>query len=878
MAARPSVLRQTAGGAAMVARIARKAAVCGVVWVAMTTAVGSQTPGMKRVLLIQQARFGDTSSARFDALFLESLRSAVSVPLEINNETIETLRVPNTQRLFTDYLRSKYAQRRIDVLVAIDAPALTFARQHRAMFGSPPIVAVVSQAGQLDMSDDITGLQAGPAIWMDGMMELVTAVGPDTCCVYVIDGVRGNTGELAAEVQRRWQERHSHVRLIYLRDLPMADLVPRIAAVPEQAIVLLARQTLRTPSEDIDPLEALSAIVAASPVPVLSTIEDFVGKGIVGGHVWRFEENAAQLAEMTTRILNGTRARDIPPARAIYTSLFDWRQLERWRIPESRLPAGSTVLFQPPTFFEQYRWYVVGGLLTLAAQLALIVGLLAQRTRLRRAEEESRKDRERYQNVVDSRSELICRMLPDTTLTFVNDAYCAFWGRRRDELTGTKFIGVVPVWARQNVRDAINRAANGVDSSEHPVVMPDGTIGWQRWVCLPIVDGRGRVVEWQGVGRDITDQKRAEESLGDLEARNSAMLRAIPDQMFVLRRDGTYVDYHARDTRLLFLPPECFLGRTVSDIMPPALAGMLMDGIERAFRGDDDVIVEYALEVDELRYFEARLVVAEHDRVLSIVRDVTESKRAHALNRDLAGRLITSQEVERTRIARDLHDGVCQDIASLSVDISHVRQGGGDVRSRDVQDKLRMVQKRAESVAESVRLLSHGLHSSVLHHIGLVAALQAHCAEVERQHDVRIKCFVDGEVEPTTELVGLSLFRIAQEALRNSARHGQARHASVSLSRKDGQLTLVVADDGRGFDVAAVRRSGAGLGLVSIEERARLVKGRSVVTSRPGRGTIVNIHVPVEDGAEPHDAALDDAERPVRTGVSRPADGEQPRT
>ena len=861
----------------VVASVARKAAVCGLLCVALTTGVASQTPAAKRVLLIQQTRFGDTGNARFDAAFLETLRNAVSVPIEVNNETIETLRVPNTRRVFTDYLRNKYAQRRIDVLVAIGAPALTFARQNREMFGSPPIVAAVSQANQFDMSDNITGLQTGPAIWMDGMMELVRAVRPDTCCLYVVDGVRGNTGELAAEVQRQWQEHHSHIRLIYLRDLPMPDLVSRIAAVPEHAIVLLARQTMRTQSQDIDQFEALSEIVTASRVPVLSTIEDLVGRGIVGGHVWRFEENARQMAEMTTQIVNGTRARDIPPGRAIYATVLDWKQLERWRIPESSLPAGSMVLFQPPTFFERYRRYVVGALLTLAVQLALIVGLLAQRTRLRRAEEESRRDRERYRSVVDSRNELICRMLPDTTLTFVNDAYCRFWGRRRDELTGTKFIGVVPTWARQTVRDAINRAANGMDSSEHPVVLSDGTIGWQRWVCLPIVDGRGRVVEWQGVGRDITDQKRAEESLGDLEARNSAMLRAIPDLMFVLRRDGTYVDYHARDTRLLFLPPECFLGRTVRDVMPPALAGMLMDAIERAFGGDDAVIVEYALQVDELRYFEARLVVAEHDRVLSIVRDVTESKRAHALNRDLAGRLITSQEVERTRIARDLHDGVCQDIASLSVAVSQVRQGGGDVKSRDVQDKLRLVQKRAESVAESVRLLSHGLHSSVLHHIGLVAALQAHCAEVERQHDVRIRCFVDGEVEPTTELVGLSLFRIAQEALRNSARHGHARHASVSLSRKDGQLTLVVADDGRGFDVAAVRRSGAGLGLVSIEERARLVKGRSIVTSRPGRGTIVNIQVPLDDGAESRDSALDDAERPVRTGVNRPADDDEQR-
>ncbi len=255
-------------------------------------------------------------------------------------------------------------------------------------------------------------------------------------------------------------------------------------------------------------------------------------------------------------------------------------------------------------------------------------------------------------------------------------------------------------------------------------------------------------------------------------------------------------------------------------------------------------MIEYELAMPELKYFEARLVHAEHDRVLSIVRDVTESKSALETNRDLAGRLISSQEDERTRIARDLHDGVCQDVAAVSVDISHLRRLNAGIQRSDVQEILRAVEHRAAGVAETLRLLSHGLHPSVLQHIGLVAALQAHCAEVERQQQVRVRFLVEGHVEPANRLVSLSLFRIAQEALRNAARHAHARHVTVSLARDDRQLTMTVSDDGDGFDVGAARQR-EGLGLVSIEERARLVQGQVTVRSRPDRGTTVAVRVPI---------------------------------
>jgi two-component system sensor histidine kinase UhpB len=184
---------------------------------------------------------------------------------------------------------------------------------------------------------------------------------------------------------------------------------------------------------------------------------------------------------------------------------------------------------------------------------------------------------------------------------------------------------------------------------------------------------------------------------------------------------------------------------------------------------------------------------------------------------------------------------------------------------------MRSVEQRSANVAETLRLLSHGLHPAVLNHIGLIAALQADCVEVERQYQMAVTLNLEDDVEPVPPLVALSLFRIAQEALRNAARHARAPHATVSISRDPLGLTLSITDDGDGFDIEGVRQNG-GLGLVSIEERARLVRGSASFHSHAGVGTIVVVRIPV-DGA----GLLRPS--PGHTPVGRqPADGSIPRS
>lgn len=341
-------------------------------------------------------------------------------------------------------------------------------------------------------------------------------------------------------------------------------------------------------------------------------------------------------------------------------------------------------------------------------------------------------------------------------------------------------------------------------------------------------------------------RRRAEDALLEATARNSAILRAVPDLMFVNDRNGTYVDYHARDRRLLFVPPEQFMGRTIRDVMPPALAERFMAAIAQVSESPDPVVVEYELPLDELRHFEGRILPVDHGRVLSIVREVTESRRAMELNRTLAGRLITSQEDERQRIARELHDDMAQRLSLLAVDLGTLARRVEPSPS-ELRERLATLSSQAAELGGDLQRVSHELHPSTLKQLGLEMALRAFCRELAQARRLTIDVETRDVPSALAPDVALCLYRVAQEALQNVARHSGAARASVTLAGSDRALVLTILDDGGGFDASAPSRH-AHLGLTSMRERVRLAGGTLTVDARPGAGTRIEARVPVSVG------------------------------
>jgi len=406
------------------------------------------------------------------------------------------------------------------------------------------------------------------------------------------------------------------------------------------------------------------------------------------------------------------------------------------------------------------------------------------------------------------------RLTPSSDFTFDSDRVAAFL-RTLESMAAGQLAERLPISPRGDALDAIAYAIN-------------------------VLVGE---LSWAGArAKEAQEEKEAQlrAAVASAEVRNGAILRAIPDLMFVMLRDGTYVDYHARDPKLLFVPPNTFIGKTVREVLPPALAELIMDALERAFQTDDPIVVEYELPIGESRTFEARIVQAGADRLLSIVRDVTESRRASELNRDLARRLIARQEIERQRIARELHDDISQRIALLNIEIDTM---AGQVLSEESRARLRALATKARELGSDVHHMSYALHPAWLETLGLVAALQALCRDASKQRDLHVTFThhsIPSSVDPN---VSLCLYRIAQEALHNVARHSHAREAHVSVACGAGHIALQVADSGVGFNPSDGRS--AGLGLASMRERVVVLKGQLAIDAAPGAGTQITVEIPL---------------------------------
>ena len=222
--------------------------------------------------------------------------------------------------------------------------------------------------------------------------------------------------------------------------------------------------------------------------------------------------------------------------------------------------------------------------------------------------------------------------------------------------------------------------------------------------------------------------------------------------------------------------------------------------------------------------------------------DTTDQKLAQQALEKVSGQLIEAQEQERSRIARDLHDDICQRLALLSMEIEQAnRTSNGSFAA--TKPNLENIQKHCAEIAVDVQSLSHQLHSSTLDYLGVVAAIRAFCRELSRQHQVSIE-FTDSNVpKHLPRDISLCLFRIAQEALHNAVKYSGTNQFSVALCATEEEVQLVVRDAGAGFDVEEAKKN-RGLGLVSMQERVNLVHGRFSVESKPGQGTRIFAAVP----------------------------------
>lgn len=211
---------------------------------------------------------------------------------------------------------------------------------------------------------------------------------------------------------------------------------------------------------------------------------------------------------------------------------------------------------------------------------------------------------------------------------------------------------------------------------------------------------------------------------------------------------------------------------------------------------------------------------------------------------EVTGRMLVVQEEERTRIARDLHDDVNQSLAAISICLSSLRNQIPDAERHSVVE----LQEQLLTVSNDIRSISHELHPSILRFTGLASALDAFCIKRNARGALRVRCRIESPPRLGDDRE-LSLFRIVQEAVNNVDKHAHASTAHVLVTVRGEQLLLRVDDDGIGMPLAGSMPAAPGLGMISMEERARLLGGSLQIGSSPLGGTRVEVRFPLGDAA-----------------------------
>jgi PAS domain S-box-containing protein len=239
-------------------------------------------------------------------------------------------------------------------------------------------------------------------------------------------------------------------------------------------------------------------------------------------------------------------------------------------------------------------------------------------------------------------------------------------------------------------------------------------------------------------------------------------------------------------------------------------------------------------------------------RMIGMVADITQRKLAEAALASVSGRLIEAQEQERSRIGRELHDDIGQRLALLAIKLQELHNDPlilPGVRSRTGE-----IQKQISEISADIQSLAHELHSAKLQYLGIAGALRGFCREFGEQQKVEVDFQTHDLPSPLSADTSLCFFRVLQESLHNAVKHSGGRHFEVRLWGTSDEIHLTVRDSGVGFDREAVKESG-GLGLISMEERLKLLKGTFSVESEPEGGTTIHARVPLSSDSKPMRAA-----------------------
>lgn len=451
-----------------------------------------------QVLIINSFSRENSPYEVFAARFRRDLAQRLQTPVAFYDTSLDGARFDPARDsdAFVAFLQARFGTDPPDLVVPIGPPATRFYGLNRGrLFPGTPMMLAVSEE-RVMRGIELGPRDAGTVISLDvpRLFAHILQVLPATTTIAVVSGNSPIERFWVSVVRQETQALGERVRIDYLNELSLGDIEKRVASLPANSAILFVQMYVDGAGVSQDHDVALARIRAAAAAPVFGLFGSQFGKGIVGGPLMSETAAASKTAELARAVLAGEGGAKPTVVRLeLAAPAYDWRELQRWRIRESNLPDGSTVLFRQPTLWDEHRGAIVMGAAALLLQSALLVALLVQRSSRRRAENEARRLSGRILTAHEDERRKLARELHDDLTPRL--ARLAIDAARLQSVTAGPDSGGGAAMHEELSR--LSQDVHGLAYRLHPTVLEDLGLGDAlRSECERVSRGQGLTVDW----------------------------------------------------------------------------------------------------------------------------------------------------------------------------------------------------------------------------------------------------------------------------------------------------------------------------------------------------------------------------------------------
>ena len=481
-------------------------------------------------------------------------------------------------------------------------------------------------------------------------------------------------------------------------------------------------------------------------------------------------------------------------------------------------------------------------------------------TERKKVEKKLEANEAKYRELVQNANSIILRMDPKGKVTFFNEFAQMFFGYTEEEMLGCSVVGTILPGTESSGRDLdfmikdIGIHPEKYINNENENMRRNGERVWVAWTNKAIRDGNGEVTEILCIGNDITEHRRLEGLLEESEERYRRLFETANDGIVLLEKhEGKITHANPAATRMVGYSKEECIGKKLQNIGISLDMGDFQKIMQILDRSGIIYYDDVPVKTKSGQYIDTDIYMVDRARLVQCnIRDITERKRgAEAIKkneeqlRNLTAYMQKVTEMERTNIAREIHDELGQALTILKMDLSSLRKKFPEDQT-SILEKTDAMSRLIDTTIQMVKRIATDLRPGLLDDLGLSAAIEWQLGEFQKRTGIICKIIIDPKDVTFDSDRNTALFRIFQETLTNIVRHAKATEVSVSLKLKDGQIELKVQDNGRGITEGELSHPKS-FGLIGIRERAIIFGGSSSVKGLPSKGTTVIVKIPVKN-------------------------------